>query len=242
MSERDKMPELKQVLGAMIFAAKRAVSLAELRRCLKEVAAEHGEETSVFAEVTNAEIRDALAVMAEDMEKARCGFVVSEVAGGYRLQSDAVCGRWLRHLLAIGKPTRLSRPGLETLAIIAYRQPVARSEIEIVRGVGVDHIIKTLMEMQLVRIAGRSELPGRPLLYGTTQTFLEHFGLKSLKDLNELEPMLLAGRERVERTAASVADAGQESAIEADPAAGPRPETPHPSVEGEDVEGGRDGV
>jgi len=195
MSELDKVPELKQILGAMVFAAKRPLSIAEIRRCLKDVATEHGKETAVFLDIKNSEIKTALSLLGDELEKGHYGFRLGEVAGGYRLQSDVVCGRWLRQMLAIGKPNRLSRPGLETLSIIAYRQPVARSEIEGVRGVSVDHIIKVLMEMQLVRIVGRSDLPGRPLLYGTTQAFLEHFGLKSLKDLNDMEPMLLMRRD-----------------------------------------------
>jgi segregation and condensation protein B len=91
-------------------------------------------------------------------------------------------------MLNRGKPHRVSRPMIETLAIIAYRQPIARSEIESIRGVSVGHVIKALMEMQLVRIVGRSDLPGRPFLFGTTTTFLDHFGLKSLNDLNAMQP------------------------------------------------------
>ena len=81
------------------------------------------------------------------------------------------------------------------MAIIAYRQPISRADVEAVRGVSVAHIIKPLMEMQLVRIVGRSELPGRPFLYGTTQMFLEHFGLKNLKDLDKMAPMILSRKE-----------------------------------------------
>jgi len=91
-------------------------------------------------------------------------------------------------MLNRGKPQRISRPMIETLAIIAYRQPIARSEIESIRGVGVGHVVKALMEAQLVRIIGRSELPGRPFLFGTTNTFLEHFGLKNLNELNAMQP------------------------------------------------------
>jgi segregation and condensation protein B len=98
----------------------------------------------------------------------------------------------------------LSKPSLETLAIIAYRQPVSRAEIENVRGVSVDHVVRSLLEMQLVRIVGRSELPGRPFLYGTTQLFFEHFGLKSMDELNEIEPLLsVKSRELEKRRQAS---------------------------------------
>jgi segregation and condensation protein B len=113
---------------------------------------------------------------------------VVEVSGGYRLQTSADCGPWVRRMLNRGKPQRISRPMIETLAIVAYRQPISRSEIESIRGVSVGHVVKALMEMQLVRIVGRSDLPGRPFLFGTTATFLDHFGLKSLNDLNEMQP------------------------------------------------------
>ncbi len=121
-----------------------------------------------------------------NFHKLRLGMELVEVAGGYRFQTASDCGKWVRKMLNKGKPTRLTRPTIETLAIIAYRQPVSRSEIEAIRGVSVGHVIKALMEMQLVRIIGRSDLPGRPFLFGTTPTFLGHFGLSSL---NELEPI-----------------------------------------------------
>ncbi len=201
MSNTDVVPELKQILGAMIFGASRALPVNEMRRCLQGVAEKVGKETRAFAEVKPKEIREALEALRKELEEARCGFTLSEVAGGYRLQSDASCGHWLKYLLNSGRPQRLSQPALETLAIVAYRQPVTRADIESVRGVNVDHMVKQLMELQLIKITGRSELPGRPFLYGTTQVFLEHFGLRSLRDLDEIEPML--------RAAASAAAAGK---------------------------------
>lgn len=134
-----------------------------------------------------AEIRKAVDEVRERLEKAGVGFGLAEVNGGYRLMSGAECGPWLRQMLSKGRATVLSRPAIETLAIVAWRQPVSRSEIESVRGVNAGHVIKALMEMQLVRIVGRSDLPGRPFLFGTTPAFLEHFGLKSLDDLEKIE-------------------------------------------------------
>lgn len=189
MAEGDVIPELKQILGAMVFGANRSLDVKEMRRCLREVAEQEGGATRAFAEVKESDIRQALEALAEDLRKARCGCVLAEIAGGFRFQSDGACGTWLRHLLNV-KPARLSRPALETLAIIAYRQPISRTDIEAVRGVNVDHLMKSLLEMQIIRIAGRSTLPGRPFLYGTTQLFLEHFGLKSLDELKDMEPML----------------------------------------------------
>jgi segregation and condensation protein B len=196
MTNGEKMVELKQLLGSLVFAAARPLGVSEMRRCLAEVGQTAGGEASAFAGLKEADIRTALNELAAEMnEKCRVGFHLAEVAGGFRFQTDPNCGKWIKHLLELGRPNRMSRPSLETLAIIAYRQPIMKSEIEGVRGVNVDHIIKGLLELRLIRIAGRSKLPGHPFLYGTTQLFLEHFGLKDLKDLKDIEPMLLASRE-----------------------------------------------
>jgi len=194
------MSELKQVLGALVFGASRPLSVREMRACLLEVAETAGADARAFAGVKDADINRALEELNVALISQSCGFMLAEVAGGYRLQSDPECGKWLKHLLD-KKPHRLSRPGLETLAIIAYRQPATRGEIESIRGVSVDHVLKMLMEMQLVRIVGRSDLPGRPFLYGTSQSFLEHFGLK---DLQALE-----GMDMLKRRAESAAAGGK---------------------------------
>ena len=97
---------------------------------------------------------------------------------------------YVRALLKLDRPNRLSRAALETLALIAYRQPITKAEIEQIRGVAVDTIVKSLVDLQLVRLVGRSELPGHPFLYGTSPLFLEHFGLASLSELNEIDPTL----------------------------------------------------
>jgi segregation and condensation protein B len=157
-----------------------------MKSCLDEVAKEVGGETKPFAGLKDAEISACLESLGQSLRDQGGGFELAEVHGGYRMHSDHRCGHWLKHLLN-HKPSRLSRPGLETLAIVAYRQPLTRGEIERIRGVAVDHVVRLLMEMQLVRIVGRSELPGRPFLYGTTQAFLDHFGLKSLDDLSEVD-------------------------------------------------------
>ncbi len=190
MSDVQSLPELKQILGALIFGASRPLSLKEMRACITEVA-ETDPEVAVFADVQLKQLNDALEALQQDLTRVHAGFTVHETAGGLRLQSDASCGRWLKHLLKT-KPQRLSQPALETMAIIAYRQPISKADIETIRGVSVAHIIKGLMEMQLVRIAGRSELPGRPFLYGTTHLFLEHFGLRDLKELDRMAPRVLS--------------------------------------------------
>ena len=132
-------------------------------------------------------IKTALRELQAQFQELDLGVSLAESSDGFRFQTASDCGKWLRRMLNKGKPQRLPRSAVETLAIIAYRQPVARSEIESIRGVSAGHVIKALMEMQLVRIIGRSDLPGRPFLFGTSQMFLDHFGLKTL---DELEPAL----------------------------------------------------
>ena len=177
------LPELKQIIGAMLFVRKEPLTVAEIRRVLTATAERRGGITSDFAKATEAQVREAVDALGRDLSERKAGFHVIEVAGGFRLENDANCGPWLRVMLQKGRGARLSLPALETLAIVAYRQPCVRSEIEAVRGVVVDAILKNLLEMQLVRVVGRSELPGRPWMFGTTQKFMEHFGLKSLDDL-----------------------------------------------------------
>jgi segregation and condensation protein B len=111
--------------------------------------------------------------------------MVQEVAGGFRLATRPEVHPWIQRLQQV-KPARLSRAALETLSIVAYRQPITRAEIEAIRGVAVDGVLRTLLERELVRMMGRKADAGRPMLYGTTQQFLEHFGLRELADLPTL--------------------------------------------------------
>ena len=180
---------LQQVVGALVFGADHPLTVDEIRKCLQDVA-KADPATVLFATVAPRDVRDALEGIGHELERLGLGIELSEVSGAFRFQTQAACGRWIRQMLGQERPNRLSRPALETLAIVAYRQPIAKSEIEGIRGVAVDHILKALMELHLVRIVGRSELPGRPFLYGTTASFLDHFGLKNLNELNEMDPTL----------------------------------------------------
>ena len=200
MSDVNVLPELKQIVGALLFVSKQPLSVADICRVLKQVAEVWGGNTKDFAAATEEDIQGALDQLRADLAEKRLGVHVTEVANGFRFENDASCGPWLRHLLERGKPTRLSRPALETLAIIAYRQPILRSEIEAVRGVQVDQIIRNLLEMQLIKIVGRSELPGRPWQFGTTQKFLEHFGLKNLMDLPGIEELRRMEEAQIRKT------------------------------------------
>lgn len=183
---------LQQVIGALLFGSNKALTLDDIKTCLKQTADKEGadENAKLYAGATQREIRDVLDGIEKELARIGLGFDLIETGTGFRFQTQVAAGPWLRQLLKAEPAGRLSRPTLETLAIIAYRQPIAKSEIESIRGVAVDYIVKALMELHLIRIIGRSDLPGRPFLYGTTPSFLEHFGLKSLAELNELDPTL----------------------------------------------------
>lgn len=185
---------LRQVVGALLFSSPVPLNAEAIRKCLREMPKGEDGSKAPFSDVLPRDVFSAILDIQQDLDRLGLGISLSEVAGGFRFQTQAGCGRWVRALLKKDKPTRLSRSALETLAIIAYRQPIPKSEIEGIRGVTVDHIIRPLMEMHLIRIIGRSDLPGRPFLYGTTPLFLEHFGLKSLEELKEIDPTLKRDR------------------------------------------------
>jgi len=180
---------LSQVLEALLFSAQKPLTTAELRGAL--TSAGQGDELvpNEFARVKEAEIAVALEQLKVDYTLAPRGFQLLEKADGWQLVSHPDCARWARQLFPGPKPARLSPPALETLAIIAYRQPITRADVEAVRGVTVEGVLQNLMERGLVKISGRAELPGRPLLYETTQFFLEHFGLRNLDELPNAEEL-----------------------------------------------------
>ncbi len=189
MSDIEVLPELKEIIGALLFAAKKPVTAKEIRKALMGAGESYGGLCEQFASLKEKEILEAVAKLKEELSNGATGLHVAEVAHGFRLQNNTACGPWVRTLLDKDRTTKLSKPALETLAIIAYRQPVLRSEIESVRGVSVDNILRNLVELQLVKVVGRSELPGRPWMFGTTQRFLEHFGLNSLDDMPGMDEL-----------------------------------------------------
>lgn len=193
---------LKAVVESLLFAAGEPLSLNRLAAVLDEAPKEA--------------LRQALAELAADCNREGRGIVLTEVAGGYQLRTAKAHAPWVRKLLA-ARPPRLSRPTLETVAIIAYRQPITRPEIEQLRGVDSGAVLDSLLERRLVRVVGRKEAPGRPQLYATTPEFLETFGLKdldSLPDLSELreveQQIEMAEQQRLER--AEGADTAPEAA------------------------------
>lgn len=174
---------LKAILESLLFAAAEPVALSQLVTVLETVARD--------------DIKKALAEMAVAYAGGGRGIVLEEVAGGYQLRTPKEHALYVRKLLAV-KPPRLSRPLLETVAIIAYRQPITRPEIEQLRGVDCGGVLDTLVERRLIKIAGRKEAPGRPIMYTTTPEFLELFGLKDLSGLPDLEELRLIETPREE--------------------------------------------
>lgn len=196
MSDDVKIPlprSLQEIIGSLLFASEVPLTAGDLRSSVKAVEPEAGENAEVmdvYKTCTNREIEEALKGLEKALDVAGCGFKLVCTGGTYRLQTAPSCGRYVRAMLKLDRPNRLGRASLETLAIVAYRQPLTKGEIEEIRGVDVSANIKTLMDLQLIRLVGKSELPGHPFLYGTTPLFLEHFGLASLQQLNELDPTL----------------------------------------------------
>jgi segregation and condensation protein B len=167
----DSSENPRRALEAVIFASEGPANAAQIRRALPELAP--------------ARIPDLVAEINEELEKAGRPYEIAEVAGGYQFRTRPEYSDVIRSALPERK-VRLSRAALETLALIAYRQPISRAEIEEVRCVDCGAILKSLLERGLARIVGRRDAPGRPVLYGTSSHFLETFGLKSLRDLPTL--------------------------------------------------------
>jgi segregation and condensation protein B len=181
--------ELKFILEAILFSAQKPLNPKELRDLLA-AAAEHGEEARPFKKTKEDALVAALEELQKDHEAAQRSYRLACVAGSWQFTSQPEFAPWIIALVGVkARPSRLSQPALETLAIIAYRQPLTRSEIEQIRGVAVDGVMQTLLERELVQQAGRAEVIGRPMTYGTTPAFLEYFGLRSLEDLPSAEEL-----------------------------------------------------
>jgi len=164
--------ELKAILEAVLFVSPEPVPVARL--------------VSIVGTVSKDEVVQALGILTHDLDQDGRGIQLVQIAGGYRLVTKQEYGPWLKRMDKAKAAQKLSRSALESLAIIAYKQPLVRSEIEEIRGVETSGVLRTLCERKLVRIVGRKDVPGRPIMYGTTKFFLEHFGLQ---DLSQLPPL-----------------------------------------------------
>jgi segregation and condensation protein B len=178
--------ELKFILEAILFSAQKPLSLKELRDVFA-AAPEHAQGDApvrALKKVREDQLTAALEQLAREHEQAGRSFRLACVAGSWQFVTQPEYAPWLKALVGHkARPPRLSQPALETLAILAYRQPVTRAEVEQVRGVAVDGVMQTLLERGLIEQVGRAEVVGRPMTYGTTPVFLEYFGLRSLEDL-----------------------------------------------------------
>jgi segregation and condensation protein B len=177
--------ELKSILEAVLFSSQKPLNARELRELLTKTAEESEESiTKSFKKPKESELESTLEALAKETEALARSYRLVCVAGAWQFVTQPDYGPWLKTLVGEkNRPTRLSQPALETLAIIAYRQPVTRAEVEQIRGVNVDGTMQTLLERGLVEQAGRAEVVGRPSLYATTPLFLEYFGLAGLDGL-----------------------------------------------------------
>ena len=177
------MEDIKYIIESLLFVVDEPLTVNRIKKILVE------------AETT--EIRQAIAELTAEYEARGGGFYLREVADGYQIRTRPQYTEWIKKLLQ-PKPLRLSKPALETLVIIAYKQPIIRSDIEHLRGVDCGGVIRMLLERKLIRVLGRKEIPGRPLIYATTKRFLEIFDLKNLRDLptpKEIEELAAATNE-----------------------------------------------
>jgi segregation and condensation protein B len=178
------MLTLKAVVEALLFSSQRPLTSKEILQVVRlgvEYVSE--EEQEIFKGITEATIQTTLVELSQEYEQLGRAFQLSEQVSGWQLVTKPQHQTWVRQLFPDLRPTRLSPPALETLAIVAYRQPVTKADIEAIRGVAVDGVIQRLLDVGMLKIAGRAEIPGRPLLYETTQHFMEHFGIKNLDEL-----------------------------------------------------------
>lgn len=168
------MDNLKPIIEGLLFASDAPLSVEKMRSIL-----EMGDSQAILNVLTS---------LAQEYDSQKRGFFLSEVAGGYQLRTRPEYREWVRRMRQT-RPARLSRAALETLAIVAYKQPVLRSDVEHLRGVDCGGVLRSLLERGIIRILGRKDLPGRPMVYGTTKRFLEIFDMKDLKELPTLKDL-----------------------------------------------------
>jgi segregation and condensation protein B len=177
------MKDIKYIIESLLFVADEPLTVDRIKK--------------ILIQAETVEIRAAMAELSVEYEARGGGFYLDEVAGGYQIRTRPLYTDWIKKLIQ-PKPLRLSKPALETLVIIAYKQPIIRSDIEHLRGVDCGGVIRMLLERKLIRVLGRKEIAGRPLIYATTKRFLEIFDLKNLRDLptpKEIEELAAATNE-----------------------------------------------
>jgi len=176
---------LKSAVEALIFASEKPITIEQIKK--------------VLGDLDTSSINKIITELKNEYEGQNRGIRVVEIAGGFQMITSSNFASFLKKLFKNRYSDKLSKPALESLAIIAYKQPLTKSEIESLRSVNVDGVMKNLVEKNLIRVCGRKKIPGRPFVFGTTREFLEHFGLKSLADLPKMEDFkVLAQRQEAQ--------------------------------------------
>ena len=196
--------ELKGIIEALLFVSREPLLLDKV--------------TTVLAGPPKVSIHNAMKALQQDYDQDGRGLQIVELAGGYAMVTRADCAPWITKLNKVKASVKVSRSALETLAIIAYKQPAMRAEIEQIRGVETSSVLRTLLDQKLIRIVGRKDIPGRPILYGTSKTFLQKFGLRDLRDLPPLRDFAALGQgetpELFEENLDGPRQAGAESVVQ----------------------------
>jgi segregation and condensation protein B len=205
------MEDLKNIIESLLFVAEEPLSPERIKKLVGPVEA--------------SEIHQALAALQTDYDSRRGGFFLSEVAGGFQFRTRPEYTTWIRRLVE-PKPVRLSKAALETLAIIAYKQPVIRADVEHIRGVDCGGVLRQLLERKLIRVLGRKEIAGRPLIYATTKRFLETFDLKDLKDLPTPREVEEFGKPPLAERGYVTIEPDEETEPAGEPLAGPAEQPP----------------
>lgn len=164
--------EAKKIIEALLFTSEKPITIEQIKEVLEDI------ETK--------DIRNAVLELKAEYETLGRSFKIFEVAGGFQMVTEPAFAEYLKKFYRAKSKDKLTKPALETLAIIAYRQPITKAEIEDIRGVNVDGVVETLGDRLMIRVVGRKDAPGRPILYGTSKEFLERFGLSSLNELPKL--------------------------------------------------------
>ena len=173
---------LNKIVEALLFASREPVDSKKIAKIIRKVSKREEAEQELCS-VKYTEIDEVIEKLNKGYDRKKSPYIIQERSTGWRIYTRIDYASYIRELFPDQKPTRLSAPALETLAIVAYRQPITKAAIEAVRGVNVDGVLQSLIERGLVSIAGRSDLPGKPFLYETSSNFLEHFGIKDVEDL-----------------------------------------------------------
>jgi len=180
----EQLQHIKGAIESLLFVNEKVVTMEQIKKVLETIGAP--------------EIKKAIKTLQSEHEESKSGIIIDEIAGGYQMLSNPSYAEYVRKFYKTKHKEKLSKPALETTAIVAYKQPVTRADIEIIRGVNSDGVVNHLLNKELIKVIGRKDVPGKPFLYGTTKQFMEYFGLRSLSDLPKLEefPKLLPDSEK----------------------------------------------